>query len=95
MQEAGPVWTGSWTAGCWLPAAAAGQSSGKRAVARRGLVAPVTGEQTGVEEIGERLVGLIGLHLLHELGSWRTGWSLRDVLPVLPVVGSAELVKDD
>ena len=92
MQEAGLVWTGSWTAGCWLPAAAAGQSSGKRAVARRGLVAPVTGEQTGVEEIGERLVGLIGLHLLHELGSWRTRWSLRDVLPV---VGLAELVKDD
>ena len=61
-------------------------------MARRGLVAPVTGEQTGVEEIGERLVGLIGLHLLHELGSWRTRWSLRDVLPV---VGLAELVKDD
>jgi len=96
--EGPPVWSGSWT-GCWL---AAGQSSGKRAVAGQEPVALVTGEQTAGEEQeqldeGELEVLPVGEMCLHLplLGSWRTQWSWRGVLLVLPEVDWATVLRVD
>jgi len=81
-------------------AAAAGQSSGKRAVAEREPGAPVTGEQTGeeLEQLDEEELEVqlpVGLRclLLHVLGSWRTHWSWRGVLLALPEVGWAKALR--
>jgi len=82
--------------------AAAGQSSGKRAVAEREPGAPVTGEQTGeeLEQLDEEELEVqppVGLRclLLPALGSWRTHWSLRGVLLALPEVDWAKVLKAD
>lgn len=70
-------------------------------MAERELVAPVTGEQTGEEleqldeeELEVRPVGLRCLLLL-ALGSWRTHWSWRGGLLVLPEVDWAKVLKAD
>lgn len=61
-------------------------------------VAPVTGEQTGEEEqLGEvelevLPVAVMFLHL-PSLESWRTQWSWRGVLLVLPEVGWAQVLR--
>jgi len=67
-------------------------------VAGQGLVAPATGEQTGEEEqLGEVELEVLPVgvmcHHLPALESWKTQWSWRGVLLVLPEVGWATMLR--